>query len=1162
MECIRQYISGRDQAAEGTLLVVDLDNFKEINDTKGHLFGDSVLAEVGRCIKGLFDSRDIVGRIGGDEFIVFVLDKTGREWIMSMGRKLMDGIACLPAVQKAQTALGCSIGAAVFPKDGREYEQLFLKADMALYAGKNWGKGRCVIYEPSLKLADGGCRPYRRLAGRTSIDSDDGRYFMTNKVIYYVFRALYESADTREAINTILKIIGIQFNVSRVYIFEDRPDGLAMDNTFEWCSEGIEPQIDKLQNMSFEWNAFGYKENFGEDGVFFCMDIETLPKIQRDVLEPQGIRSLLQCGIYDSGQLVGFVGFDECRENRQWTREQVEVLTYVAQAVGTFLIKDRAQKILKQKLATLEKVLEGVTGKVGYQEEDGTNYDALTNLLTAGAFQEQTESYLAADPPPGTTALFILDMDDFKSINKARGKLFGNVILMNVANCLKRSCREGDLIARFGGDEFLVLLKYTDMEEASRIGSMMRKDIRNIMSEADQGQEKVSCSIGARMVGPDDKDFSEILVKADQALHCVKAEGKDGIRFFATVEDCETARVTYDHLKQASEEKRKEQSSLDDQTTTAVALEVFEKARTFDEAVHVLMGFVGNRFRLNRIVLYMNGEGGVGKQSAYQWVDARTALLYDPTDSFRREEFYICYHLYDGNGIAVLTRKDYDAYSTGLKRILDRAGAYTMLFAGIFIEGRYNGMMVHVNTEKEREWTGAECSAVSEMARIVASGIKNTSRLLEAKQEAEYYRNQDALTGLMRYDRFKEACQAAMDAGKERYAIVASDIKGFKFINEAIGYTQGDNILRMFGDMMTQNGPEENFYTRISADLFLCFGLCRIGRNEFVNMVQALNDEFCRMENEIYPDVNLMIRSGVYFIEEDCREIETAVDRATIARKSVDYIIKSACVVFNDGPFDSSYRENEIINHMEYALRNREFKVYLQPKMKLADLSLAGAEALVRWQREDGSIITPGDFVPLFEKNGFISQVDAYVFEEVCRKLKEWMDQGGQPVCISVNLSSVDMEVEHLVPKILECTRANGLDHRYLEFELTETAFLNNSERTYNVMKTLREEGFSTSIDDFGSGYSIMNMMADIPTDVIKLDCGFVHSCGKTGRGKEFLKQLVQMTNKMGFTSLCEGIETEEQLKMLTDMGCEVGQGYYFSRPVPMDLFFEKFCHK
>ena len=1160
VQSVNRYMQDGDKAPDGTLMVIDLDNFKEINDTKGHLFGDSVLTEAARCIAGVFDSQDMVGRIGGDEFLVFSKQLSGREEIMKRGRQLIEDIASLPSVKKSGSKLSCSIGAAVYPADGSTYEQLFLKADMALYAGKNWGKGRCVVYDPSLRPADSGKHALGRFTDGTMIDSENGRYFVANKVIHYVFKALYESTDLREAINTILKIIGLQFNVSRAYIFEDCLDGLAMDNTFEWCNEGIEPQKDKLQHMSYEWSAYGYRENFGEDGVFFCMDIDHLPRNQREVLEPQGVRSLLQCGIYDSGQMVGFVGFDECRENRQWSREQIEVLTYVARVIGIFLTKDRAHRILEQRLATLENVLEETSGKVRGSSKGA--FDALTNLLTAGAFQEQTEQYLETGPAPYTTALFILDMDDFKRINEEKGKLFGNVVLMNVANSLKQACREGDLIARFGGDEFLVLLKNTNREDASAAGRTIQKEIGGILSDTGSKKERISCSMGVRLAGEGERNFSDIIVKANQALLQVKKSGKGGILFYEAVEDKDNGCISYDYLKQAREAKRREQSSLDDKTTTAVALEVFEKSATVDEAIHILMGFVGNRFRLNRIVLYMNGEGGHGKQSAYQWVDDRTALLYDPTDSFRREEFYIFYHLYDGNGIAVLRRREYESYNAGLKRILDRAGAHTMLSAGIFIEGRYSGMILLVNTETEREWSRAECEAVSEMARIVASGIKNTSMLIEAKQEAEYYRNHDALTGLMRYDRFKESCQMLMDEGKEEYVLVASDIKGFKFINEAIGYTQGDNILRMFGDMLTQNGLETNCYTRVSADQFLSFGVCGMDRNDFVNMVQGLNNEFCRMENEIYSNINLMIRSGIYFIEKDCREIETAVDRATIARKSVDYIIRSTSVVFNDGPFDSSYRENEIINRMEYALKHGEFKVYLQPKVGLDGLGIVGAEALVRWQHEDGRIVPPGDFIPLFEKNGFITQVDTYVFGTVCSQLSQWMEQGGEPLPISVNLSSVDIASEQLIPQILEITRACGLDHQYLEFELTETAFLSDSARTFHVMKTLQEEGFITSIDDFGSGYSIMNMMADIPTDVIKLDCGFVQSCTKTGRGREFLGQLIQMTNKMGFTSLCEGIETAQELKMLREMGCELGQGYYFSRPLPMNVFFEKFCRK
>lgn len=1158
-EQITQYLEAVGTEGTAALMIIDIDNFKDINDTKGHLFGDSVLTEVAKCISGVSRRSDVVSRIGGDEFLVFLIGVSGQEEVMAYGGRIMEGLAGISAPAAESFCLKCCIGVAMYPEHATEFDQLFAKADIALYSGKKSGKGKCVFYQSSLPSVD--AARWESFSARVPrIDSEDERIYSGDRIIHYVFKALYESGNTREAIDSILKIVGIQFNVSRVYIFEDSPDGRLMSNTFEWCNQGISPQIDNLQNMSYETDAPGYRDNFDENGVFLCMDVDVLPPVQKRVLTSQDIKAILQCGIYDNGKLVGFIGFDECKENRQWTGAQVEALTYVARIVGTFLLKDRAQNVLKQELSSLQNVLDGVTEQISCREQGEEDIDGLTNLLTAGAFERRMEEYLKTEPREGTPAALLLDMDHFQDINKARGKLFGNVVLMNVASCLKRACREGDLIGRFGGDEFLVLLKNTDKEEAIRIASSISGDIGCILADSQGGLMKVSCSIGIRMVARDEKGFYDVMVKADQAMHEAKKEGKGGIRFYESVEDKRDEEFTYERLKRSNDEKRREQSSLQDKTSTTVALEVFEKTSSFEEALHILMGFMGNRFCLNRIVLYMNGENEQGL--AYQWVDDRTAMLFDPSDSFRKEEFYLSYNLYDSDGIAVLKRSGLKHYNTGLLRLMDRAKAKTMLFASVTIDNQYTGMLVLVNTEEERDWPVAERGAISEIARVVGINAKSSLRLKEARREAEYYKNRDILTGLMNYDRFKEDCQKVLDDRKESYVIISSDIKGFKFINEEVGYTQGDNILRMFADMLIQNGREENFYTRVSADQFLTFGICRMERDGFVRMVRHLNEEFCRIQNGIFAKINIMIRSGIYFIEDECREIETAIDRAAIARKSVDYIMKSTEVVFNDGPFDSSFRENEIINRMEYALKHEEFKVYLQPKFSLVDYTLVGAEALVRWQREDGRIMGPGTFIPLFEKNGFISQVDYCLFIQVCRKLREWQDEGGSPVCISLNLSSVDICVKGILEEILEGTKKYGIDHRYLEFELTETAFLEDTERTYHVMKVLRDSGFTTSIDDFGSGYSIMNMMADIPCDVIKLDCGFVQSCQKTDRGREFLRQLIQMTNKMGFTSLCEGIETKEQLQMVSEMGCSIGQGFYFARPMPMDEFFERFCKK
>ena len=216
---------------------------------------------------------------------------------------------------------------------------------------------------------------------------------------------------------------------------------------------------------------------------------------------------------------------------------------------------------------------------------------------------------------------------------------------------------------------------------------------------------------------------------------------------------------------------------------------------------------------------------------------------------------------------------------------------------------------------------------------------------------------------------------------------------------------------------------------------------------------------------------------------------------------------------------------------------------------------MAGAEALIRWIWKDGQVVPPGEFIPLFEKNGFITQVDLYVLEEVCKWLGRRAAAGLPQLPVSVNLSGVDVHSEDIAARIVRMVEEQGIRTGLLEFELTETSFMSDSKRAVQVVHSLRGKGFTTSIDDFGSGFSIMNMMTEIPADVIKLDCAFVQNCGKTARGHEFLGQLVQMIQKMGFVALCEGIETQENLDMVTAMGCDLGQGYYFSQPLPADEF-------
>ena len=1106
--CQDERVRGENEIS--ALMIVDVDNFKALNDTWGHLFGDTVLTEISRRLQQLFRRSDVVGRIGGDEFVVYLRDLNDMSQPLQHGGRIVQSINELQFLLKNKVEVTCSVGIAVCPRDGRSFEQLLERADAALYSGKRGGKNRCTLFEPSMSVwgeAEGGARPED-----SRIDSEAGLRRVNSQIIQYVFRALYDSTNLEEAIQLILQIVGRQFDVSRVYIFENRPDGIHTDNTFEWCNDGIEPEIDHLQSVSYEADAPGYAENFDENGVFFCPDVSLLGEKQRSLMERQNIKSILQCAIFDNGDLAGFMGFDECRRNRIWSEEQIDALSFVAKILGTFLMKGRAKDKLEEQIGGLKEILDKLPGWV--YVVDASTY----NLYY---LNQKTKEIV-----PGSR-LGACCYHEFMGLSQpcqscpARESLRkGGLVSMEIYNGYLNVWTNASGIPLIWEGKQAVLLFLQDISKYRRALAYM--------------------------------PMAEQCRPSDGWGRCGALGEGDGNQAAPAPAAQDDTVAIY-----ASDQKGESYGAFDSaKTVTAAALDIFRSQETFAKAVQVLLGYLGSRYGMSRVSLYMNNARDGGKDTIYQWIDNRTAQPISLSDSFRKEEFFICYGLYDQKGTVVLSRENYENYTDNLRRFLEQSNAMTVLFAGINIEGRYSGQLALVSCGETRRWDEREREEVSEVASLVASEARTLAELDNANRRAEYYRDVDFLTGLFTYRMFKGLAQRALDESGPRRVLVASDIKGFKYINSAIGYTQGDNILRMFADMMVQSSGPEAIKARSNDGVFLTLGVYE-DREEFERKLQESNDSFARLQNQIYDGLNIRVRSGVYFLEPDCREIDLAVDRANLARKSVDYILKSTVVVYKEAPFSRKLRENEMINRMEYALEHGEFQVYYQPMINLTDGSPAGAEALVRWAQKDGGIVPPDEFVPLFEKNGFITRLDLHVLRSVCAWLKERRKRGEPLLKVSVNLSGVDVRDEQILTLIQDSVREYDIPPKLLEFELTETAFLSDAKRTFDVLKHLQEMGFTTAIDDFGSGYSIMNMMTEIPTDTIKMDCAFVQNCAKTDRGREFLGQLLQMVRRMGFTALCEGIETEEQLEMVRGLGCGLGQGYYFSRPIPEQEFEE-----
>ncbi len=342
--------------AMGAMFMIDTDNFKQINDTEGHMIGDIVLTEMASGMRKIMRDSDIVGRIGGDEFTIFMKNISSVQDAEKKAEELLYMFSHLFQKEKSALKVTCSIGIAIYPKDGRTFKEMYTKADKALYKAKSLGKNNYVIYDyDSFKELE----EFNYSSLGTVIDSEKQYVECPDNLTRYIFRMLYQTDNIDQTINMILEVVGKQFNVSRAYIFENTDDGQYTSNTYEWCNEGISSQMACLQNIDFQ-DYGDYEKLFGDDLVFYCRDIHTLSPELEALFSSQDIHSTLQCAYREGQVFSGFIGFDECTGLRLWTQEEISTLSLISQIISMFL-KCKKNNKFNQQVQQYKNILDNIS---------------------------------------------------------------------------------------------------------------------------------------------------------------------------------------------------------------------------------------------------------------------------------------------------------------------------------------------------------------------------------------------------------------------------------------------------------------------------------------------------------------------------------------------------------------------------------------------------------------------------------------------------------------------------------------------------------------------------------------------------------------------------------------------------------------------------------
>ncbi len=739
--------------------------------------------------------------------------------------------------------------------------------------------------------------------------------------------------------------------------------------------------------------------------------------------------------------------------------------------------------------------------------------------------------------------LMILDIDNFKLFNDNYGHMFGDIVLVEAVAAINSVLKDDGYIARIGGDEFLVM--YYVPNSYSRIYGAC-KLIRDSITELSKNNVKnseITATLGASSYPIDGKDYETLFKKADKALYRGKKKGRN---CFIIYDEEKCGSIDQDDAKEKAMDRLF--TSTTNYNIIAGVLEILNRNYSLKKNLTDALSLVGSYFLLDRVILSNQNPDTLENLHEIIWYQPRSKRY--PAKIPTNDEKAIWNRTLDKTGMLKLVQvhanQNLEVYP-----ILKRDNTTAILAFELAGDNKIFGLIRYEMCSINKFWQQQDVSALMLIAKMFS--IKLNKEYQENKHIKELY--YDKLTDLYSYTKWRNEVNDYLSINPDSYySVLDFNISGFRSLNEVLGTKACDEILMLIGGALKKLKNVNLISARETDDKFLIF-IPRHDKEELEGTMDFISS-YVKDNNQTKKQI--ILNSGVYFASPD-DDLSIAIDKANIARKNCK---KSQEISYFNSEMDYLEKEKLIMElHMHDAKEKGEFLLYLQPKFDTEKNELVGAEALTRWNYNFKQILTPNIFIPLFEQNGFITELDYQVFENVCKFQKSILDEGKTPVIISVNVSRYQSNFDEYIETIESIRNKYKIPSSLIEIEITEGMYNNNQVNISEFMKKLHSRGYFVSMDDFGAGYSNLSNLALLDFDIIKLDKSF---CNNQDNKREaiVLSFVMQLAKQLNIQVLCEGVETQAFCDYLKTIGCTLVQGYLYDKPMPSEQFKEKYYQK